>query len=111
VPYIFRIRRIDRPTGRFQFQCAPGALDPTNPVDESFYRAEAEVDRDGHFQFTETNAYSGNNGCAVVFNNSQGDNFFDTAGNAGNGGNPQPNGIVLGAGTQIINLANEAPCL
>ncbi|HEY4763901.1 MAG TPA: hypothetical protein VIH75_09520 [Candidatus Sulfotelmatobacter sp.] len=85
----------------------PGAVDPTNPVGENFYRAEAQVDRDGHFQFTETNAYSGNNGRAVVLNNSHGDNFFYTAGNAGNGGDPQPDGIVLGAGTQIINPANE----
>ena len=84
----------------------PAAVDPTNPVGESFLRAEAVVDRYGRFQFTETNAYSGNNGRAVVLNNSNGDNFFYTSGNAGNGANPQPDGIILGAGTQIISPAN-----
>ena len=28
--------------------------------------------------------------------------YVYTAGNAGNGANPQPDGVVLGAGTQII---------
>src|ERR1700733_3074552 len=85
----------------------PGAVDPTNPVGENFYRAEAVVDRYGQFQFNETNAYSGNNGRAVILNNRNGENFFYTAGNAGNGSNPQPNGIILGAGTQIISPSNE----
>ena len=84
----------------------PGAVDSTNPVGENFYRAEAQVDAFGQFHFTETNAYSGNNGRAVVLNDSNGDNFFYTAGNAGNGSNPQPNGIILGAGTQIISPVN-----
>jgi hypothetical protein len=85
----------------------PGAIDPTDPVGENVYRAEAQVDAYGQFQFTETNAYSGNNGRAVIFNNSNGADFFYTAGNAGNGSNPQPNGIILGAGTQIISPASE----
>ena len=78
------------------------AVDPTNPVGENVYRAVATVDRFGDFTFTETNAYSGNNGRAAILNNSQGANFIYTAGNAGNGANPQPNGIILGAGTQFI---------
>jgi hypothetical protein len=84
-----------------------GAVDPTNPVGENVFRAEAQVDQFGRFQFTETNAYSGNNGRAVILNNSDGANFFYTAGNAGNGSNPQPNGVILGAGAQIITPANE----
>ena len=32
-----------------------------------------------------------------------------TAGNAGNGGNPQPNGVILGAGAQIITPSHLAP--
>jgi hypothetical protein len=84
----------------------PGAVDPTNPVGETIYRAVAQVDGHGHFQFTETNAYSGNNGRGVVWNNSNGADVFYTAGNAGNGGNPQPEGIILGAGTQILSPAN-----
>jgi hypothetical protein len=80
----------------------PAIIDPTNPVVESFYRAVARVDRDGNFQFTKTNAYSGNNGRAAILNNTQGANVFYTAGNAGNGGNPQPDGIIIGAGAQIL---------
>ena len=78
----------------------PGAVDPTNPVGENVYRAAALVDRKGKFHFTETNAYSGNNGRAAILNNSNGADFFYTAGNAGNGSNPQPDGIILGAGAQ-----------
>ncbi|HXQ28677.1 MAG TPA: hypothetical protein VN848_05360 [Gemmatimonadales bacterium] len=80
----------------------PGANDPTNPVGEGVYRAVAQLDRWGTFQFTLTNAYSGNNGRAAILNNSNGANVYYTAGNAGNGSNPQPNGIILGAGAQII---------
>ncbi len=78
----------------------PGVVDPTNPVGTSYYRAVAQVDREGRFNFTETNAYSGDNGRAAIFN-TEGDAFY-TAGNAGNGSNPQPPGVVLGAGAQFI---------
>ena len=80
----------------------PGAVDPTNPVGASAFRAVAQVDPKGKFDFTKTNAYSGNNGRAAILNNTNGANFFYTAGNAGNGANPQPDGIIIGAGTQII---------
>src|SRR6202789_1212451 len=82
---------------------APAVIDPTNPVGENFYRAVATVDRSAKFTFTETNAYSGNNGRAAILNNSNGVEAFYTAGNAGNGANPQPNGVILGAGTQFID--------
>jgi hypothetical protein len=81
----------------------PGVIDPTNPVGINIFRAVATVDRNGKFTFTETNAYSGNNGRAAILNNTNGANFFYTAGNAGNGANPQPNGIILGAGAQFID--------
>ena len=81
----------------------PGAPDPTNPVGVPYYRAVVTLDRNGKLTFTETNAYSGNNGRAAVLNNTNGANFFYTVGNAGNGNNPQPNGIILGAGAQIID--------
>jgi hypothetical protein len=84
----------------------PGAIDTTNPVGENYYRATAQVDRYGKFQFSETNAYSGNNGRAAILNNTNGANYIYTAGNAGNGSNPQPNNIILGAGAQILNPAN-----
>jgi hypothetical protein len=86
----------------------PGAVDPTNPVGTSFYRAVATVNHAGKFTFTETNAYSGNNGRAVVLNNSNGVDAFYTAGNAGDGANPQPNGVILGAGAQFI-VPSTAP--
>jgi hypothetical protein len=54
----------------------PGVCDPTNPVITTFesnpvipaayYRAVAEVDDDGHFRFTDGNAYSGDNGRAAI---------------------------------------------
>jgi hypothetical protein len=85
----------------------PGAFDATNPVPSSYYRAVARVDSYGRFFFTETNAYSGNNGRAAILNNSDGNDFFYTAGNAGNGSNPQPEGVVLGAGAQFIDQLRE----
>lgn len=81
----------------------PGAVDPTNPVGINFLRGVATVDASGNFTFTETNAYSGNNGRSAILNNTNGANFFYTSGNAGNGSNPQPNGVVLGAGAQFID--------
>jgi hypothetical protein len=84
----------------------PGAVDPTNPVGISFLRAVATVDATGKFTFTETNAYSGNNGRSAILNNTNGANFFYTSGNAGNGSNPQPANVVLGAGAQFIDPSN-----
>ena len=81
----------------------PGAVDPTNPVGENFFRAVARVDQEGKFKFTKTNAYSGNNGRAALLNNVGGDNFIYTAGNAGNGSNPQPDSVILAAGLQIMD--------
>jgi hypothetical protein len=86
----------------------PIAPDPTNPVGIANYRAVATIDQHGHFTFTETNAYSGNNGRAAILNNTNGANFIYTAGNAGNGANPQPDNIVLGAGAQFIEPSNVA---
>ena len=91
----------------------PGAIDPTNPVGESYFRAVARVDQNGRLNFTGTNAYSGNNGRSVILNNGDGDrdsddtNLFYTAGNAGNGSNPQPDGVILGAGAQLIYPLNQ----
>src|SRR5215469_11398792 len=78
----------------------PAVVDPTNPVGVSYYRAVAQVDYHGKFRFTATNAYSGNNGRAAIQNNTNGLNLFYTAGNAGNGSSPQPDGIIIGAGAQ-----------
>ena len=40
----------------------PLIVDPTNPVGTNDYRAVAMVDVNGSFNFTQTQAYSGNNG-------------------------------------------------
>jgi hypothetical protein len=37
-----------------------------------------------------------------ILNNVNGQNIFYTSGNAGNGSNPQPDGVILGAGAQLI---------
>src|SRR5215469_9706297 len=84
----------------------PGVIDPTNPVPGADYRAVAQLSENGKFTFTETNAYSGNNGRAAVEAKVNGKYYIYTAGNAGNGSNPQPEGVVLGAGAQIITPSN-----
>ncbi len=94
----------------------PGVVDPTNPVSEQNYRVVAQLDRDGEFRFTKTNAYSGNNGRAAILNDQHGANILYTVGNAGNGANPQPNGVIVGAGAQIFTaertpLASQNPGL
>ena len=60
----------------------PGVVDPTNPVQSSYYRSVAEVDSDGNLMITEGNAYSGNNGRAAI----KGDSLYYLAGNDNNGG-------------------------
>jgi hypothetical protein len=83
----------------------PDVVDPTNPVPGIDFRLIASVDQSGRFTFTKTNAYSGNNGRAAVLNDTTTPNVYYTAGNAGNGGNPQPNGVILGAGAQIVTAS------
>src|SRR5580658_1491398 len=85
----------------------PAAFDSTNPVPSSFFRAVARIDASGNLSFTETNAYSGNNGRSAILNDTFGNDVYYTAGNAGNGSNPQPAGIVLGAGAQFISPTNR----
>jgi hypothetical protein len=85
----------------------PGVVDPTNPVGLYVYRAVGQVDTNGNFHFTETNAYSGDNGRGALLNTINGADYYYTTGNAGNGGNPEPTGIVLGAGAQFIDPSDE----
>ena len=85
----------------------PGVIDPTNPVTTAYYRAVVQLDRQGRFSFTETNAYSGDNGRAAILNDSHGDRVYYMAGNAGNGGTPQPDGVILGAGAQIATPLDQ----
>jgi hypothetical protein len=85
----------------------PGVADPTNPVSSAFYRVVATLDAQGRLSYTETNAYSGNNGRAAILNDSRGTDVLYTAGNAGNGGNPQPDGVILGGGAQIMTPSRQ----
>jgi len=87
----------------------PGVIDPTNPVPGVDYRTVGQLDSSGHFSFTETNDYSGNNGRAAIAAVVDGHEYYYTAGNAGNGSNPQPNGVILGAGAQIVTPSTENP--
>lgn len=79
----------------------PLEFDSTNPDGTYAYRVVGQVNAHGKFHFTLTNAYSGNNGRAAILNDSA--NVIYTSGNAGNGANPQPNGIIIGAGAQIMS--------
>jgi len=83
----------------------PGVIDPTNPVTTAYYRVVAQLGKDGKFHFTTTNAYSGNNGRAAILNAAA--HVLYTAGNAGNGSNPQPNGVIEGTGAQILTPAHK----
>jgi hypothetical protein len=84
----------------------PGVVDPTNPVTSAYSRVVAQVDQRGKFHFTTTNAYSGNNGRAAILN--AGANVLYTAGNAGNGSNPQPDGVIESTGAQILTPKHTA---
>ena len=55
----------------------------------------------GRFTFTETNAYSGDNGRAAITNDEHGNDLIYAAGNAGQSKKP-PNGVILGAGAQFL---------
>ncbi len=84
----------------------PDVIDSTNPVTGIDYRLIASVDAFGHFTFTKTNAYSGNNGRAAVLNDRAIPNVYYMSGNAGNGKNPQPVGVIEGAGAQIATASH-----
>jgi hypothetical protein len=87
----------------------PGDVDPTNPVSESYYRTVASLGQQGQFTFTETNDYSGNNGRAAIAANVGGQEEYYTVGNAGNGNNPEPQGVVTGSGVQMVTPSTEDP--
>jgi hypothetical protein len=82
-------------------------VDPTNPVlapdgtPLSVQRAVAQfrARTGGSLLVTPVNAYSGNNGRNVILDNAQ--NLYYMAGNAGNGGSPEPINIVSDTGVQL----------
>jgi len=81
----------------------PGVYDSTNPVGNSYYRAIAQVDTSGNLQYTETNAYSGNNGRAAVL----ADGLYFTVGNSNNGAGTPAN-VVAAAGVQVVTPGTPA---
>jgi hypothetical protein len=80
----------------------PGVIDPTNPDPVVAPRVVAQLDSQGRFRFTETNAYSGNNGRAAILNEEEGNDLYYTAGNAGNGSKPIAEGVITGGGAQLL---------
>jgi hypothetical protein len=79
----------------------PGVIDPGNGDVGPYYRVAAQLDRWGHFNFTKTNAYSGDNGRAAITNDEHGQDLLYTAGNAGQSKSPPP-GVVASTGAQFI---------
>jgi hypothetical protein len=62
----------------------PGLQDKTNPDTQGpYYRVAANLDSDGSWTFTDSNAYSGDNSRAVMLDNTSG--LFYAAGNSNNG--------------------------
>jgi hypothetical protein len=88
----------------------PGVIDPGNPVTGAYYRVVAQLDQGGHFHFTETNAFSGDNGRAAITNDENGQDLIYAAGNAGQSKVP-PAGVILGAGAQFITPATVPEAL
>lgn len=80
----------------------PGDPDPTSADPGAYYRVVGQLGEDGKFYFTETNAFNGDNGRAVVLNDEPGAGLYYAAGNAGNGANPEPPQVVTSAGAQLI---------
>jgi len=85
----------------------PGDIDPTVADPVTTYREVAQLGANGQFQFTETNAFSGDNGRAAILNDEQGAGLYYAGGNAGNGANPEPAQVITGAGAQLIQPLNQ----
>ena len=85
----------------------PGDVDPTSADPGTNYREVAELREDGRFHFTETNAYSGDNGRAAILSDQHGANLFYLAGNGGNGASPEPAQVVTGTGAQMLQPSQQ----
>ena len=85
----------------------PGDVDPTSADPVTAFREVAQLGTNGRFQFTETNAFSGDNGRAAILNDERGADVYYAAGNAGNGTNPEPPAVITGAGAQLIQPSTK----
>ncbi|HUO34763.1 MAG TPA: hypothetical protein VMU43_07210 [Candidatus Acidoferrum sp.] len=77
----------------------PGVIDPSNPDVGQYYRAVAEVDSFGHIQITDGNAYSGDNGRAVI----KGDGYYYMVGNDNNGNLSKTELTNTQVGVNLVN--------
>ncbi len=85
----------------------PGDIDPTSADPGSYYRVVAELGADGRISYTLTNAYTGDNGRSAILAKVEGQTEIFTAGNAGNGANPEPFQVVTSAGAQLVEPADQ----
>ena len=81
----------------------PGVVDPTNPDAQQVYRGVGQLDANGRFSFTSTNAYSGDNGRGAVLDEATGKYY--AAGNSNNGEGTDVPGLIYGTGAQLITPA------
>jgi len=79
----------------------PGVIDPGNLDTGPYDRVVAQLDRWGRWTFTETYAYSGDNGRAAITNDEHGQDLRYTAGNAGQSSRPPAN-VVASTGAQFV---------
>jgi hypothetical protein len=91
----------------------PNHIDPSNTdTQTATNRSVVQINLDGSVQVSNTNAYSGNNGRAVILANNvngAGQSQYLLAGNAGNGGSPPPTNIVNNTGVQSITPGSNNP--
>jgi hypothetical protein len=84
----------------------PLAPDPTNPDSAGpFNRVAANLAGDGSWSFTDSNAFSGDNGRAVLLNSDSG--VFYAAGNSNNGDSTTENAITDSGGAQAFAQSFE----
>ena len=83
----------------------PGHVDPTNLVTSTFQRAVVQISAGGNVLITPVNAYSGNNGRAVILGSN---GLYFMVGNAGNGSGTEPTNIVNNTGVQSTTPGGTA---
>jgi hypothetical protein len=87
----------------------PSVPDSTNPDQAGPYnRVAADLDGNGNWTFTDSNAFSGDNGRAVILNNDS--STFYAAGNSNNGNSTStvPNDITNSGGAQAFMQSSES---